>query len=229
MIAHLRLEIEKLKKQTLSLSAIVEKSLWMAMRTVLEKDSVTARKVIESDSVIDKMEVEIEEECLKILALHQPVAVDLRFIVATLKMNNDLERIGDLAVNIAERGLYLAEMESCVLPFDFTEMAEKVQAMLKKSLDSLVNLDAKLAREVAAADDEIDDLHRKNYELTRQLIETQAVNAVCSIHGLSISRYLERIADLADNISEDVIYMVDGEIVRHKSQFETLAKNSDEK
>ena len=155
---------------------------------------------------------------MKILALHQPVAVDLRFIVAVLKINNDLERIGDLAVNIAERAVFLADHPEARLSFDFTIMADKAQRMLKKSLDSLVNFSIETAQEVRNSDDEVDALNREVYIKVQQRIRENIDEMPALIHMLSVSRHLERIADLATNIAEDVIYMIAGEIVRHQAE-----------
>ena len=161
------------------------------------------------------MEVDLEEECLKILALYQPVAADLRFIVSVLKINNDLERIADLAVNIAERTLGVSCEGRVPVPFDLGEMGRKVQTMLKKSLDALVNLEPQAAREVCHLDDEVDDIHKKNYRLVKEQIRKNPERIDSLIQYISVSRHLERIADLATNIAEDVLYMIEGEIVRH--------------
>lgn len=161
------------------------------------------------------MEVDLEEDCLKILALHQPVAIDMRFIVAVLKINNDLERIGDLSVNIAERAISLARQVRTETPFDFDGMAVKVQSMLHRSLDALVNSDARLAREVLTSDDEIDAIHRQMYEDVKKAIVECPDKIDSLIQLLAVSRNLERIADHTSNIAEDVIYLVDGEIIRH--------------
>lgn len=212
------MEIEKLKKKILALSAIVEESVHRAVASIQRRDEKLARKVIESDIEIDHMEVDVEEECLKILALHQPVATDLRFVVAVLKINNDLERIADLSVNIAEQAAYLATQPKVDIPFDFPGMSEKAQRMLRQSLDALVNDDTTLARKVLAADDEVDAINRHMYDQVKDGIRRHPENLDCLIHLLSVSRHLERIADHATNIAEDVIYMAEGEIVRHRAE-----------
>ncbi|NQT23767.1 phosphate signaling complex protein PhoU [candidate division KSB1 bacterium] len=218
MTIQLEREIDKLKQKILSLGTMVEESLYLAMQSLEDRDEAAAQKVMESDQNIDDMEVDLEEECLKLLALHQPVAADLRFIIAVLKINNDLERIGDLAVNIAERSQYLATQPESGIPLNFGLMAEKVQIMLKKSLDALVNMDGTLAFEVTASDDEVDAMNRDMYKrITQAICDTQG-NPGALIHRLSISRHLERIADQATNIAEDVIYMIEGRIVRHKTE-----------
>jgi phosphate transport system protein len=164
------------------------------------------------------MEVQIEENCLKTLALHQPVAIDLRFIIAVLKINSDLERVGDLAVNVAERAAFLATQPPVDISFDFQAMARKAQEMLKRSLDSLVNLSAAQAREVLLGDDEIDVMNRRMYLIVQDAIRTHPDQTESLIHMLSASRHLERIADHATNVAEDVIYMIEGVIVRHKAE-----------
>ncbi len=212
---HLRREVDRLKRKLLALSAYVEESVQRAVKAVSERDEKLAQRVIDTDFEIDEMEVDVEEDCLKILALHQPVAIDLRFIIAVLKINNDLERIGDLAVNIAERAVSLSKRDKINSPFDFQTMAERVQKMLQKALDALVNGDAKLAREVLVSDDEIDEMNRQMYDSIKMGIRQDPDNVDTLIQVLAISRNLERIADHTSNIAEDVIYMVDGDIIRH--------------
>jgi phosphate transport system protein len=218
MTAHMQKEIENLKTRLLALCAAVEKSLCLAVKSVKGRDASLARSVIDDDTQTDQMEVDLEEECLKILALHQPVAIDLRFIITALKINNDLERIGDLAVNIAERGEFLAGQEPVSAPFDFETMAEKTQWMVTESIDSLVDMDCKRAYDVCAADDEVDAINRRMYKQVETSIVAHPGWAQSLLHLLSISRHLERVADHATNIAEDVIYMVEGKIVRHKAE-----------
>jgi phosphate transport system protein len=218
MATHLRKAIEELKKKLLVLSTIVEERVSDATRALEQRDSALAAQVIEGDTQVDDMEVEVEEECLKILALHQPVAIDLRFIVAALKINNDLERVGDLAVNIAERTQFVAEQPPVKLALDFSTMAAKAQSMLNLSLDALVENDVQLARGVCAADDEVDAINREMYREVQAALEAQSADVPVLIHLLSVSRHIERVADLATNIAEDVIYMIEGEIVRHKTE-----------
>ena len=218
MTVHMQKEIENLKSMLLTLCAAVEKNLYLAVQSVKKRDADLARSLIDDDVRIDQIEVNVEEECLKILALHQPVAIDLRFIITALKINNDLERIGDLAVNIAERSEFLAGQEPISVPFDFDTMSEKTQWMVTRSLDSLVAMDCGRAYQVCAADDEVDALNRKMYEQVEASIVAHPRWAQGLLHLLSISRHLERVADHATNIAEDVIYMVEGRIVRHKTE-----------
>ena len=211
----LRTETDRLKKNILTLSAVVEEAVQKAMLATERRDPVMAQSVIQGDKRIDVLEVELEEECLKILALHQPVAMDLRFIIAVLKINNDLERIGDLAVNIAERAIYLADDKDVAPPSTLSELADKAQSMLHKSLDALVNTDTVLATEVLKTDDEVDSLHRGMYGRCQKRVLENPAEVAGLFQWLSVSRYLERIADQATNIAEDVIYMMEGEIIRH--------------
>jgi phosphate transport system protein len=218
MVIHLQREMERLKNRVLHLSAVVEESTHKAVKSLEERNRRLAQQVIENDIEIDKMEVEIEEECLKILALHQPVAVDLRFIIAVLKINNGLERIGDIAVNIAERATFLATRKRLDIPFDFYKMAEKAQSMLKRSLDALMKMDPNMARDVCASDDEVDAMNREMYLQVEDGIRKHPDRVKSLMHLLSASRHLERMADLATNIAEDVIYLTEGEIVRHRAE-----------
>ncbi len=215
MTSHIARETEKLKRRLLTLSADVEETYLLAVRALEERDEVLAKQVATSDDRIDRQEVDLEEDCLKVLALHQPVANDLRFIISVMKINNDLERIADMAVNIAERALDLTKVESMEIPFEFTAMSQKVYSMVKKSLDSLVNLDLHEAHEVIALDDEVDALHHKSYGMVIEKIRQHPDRIEALISYLVVSRYLERIADLATNIAEDVHYLIEGDIVRH--------------
>jgi len=216
MERHLQKELESLKKYILSLGAMVEERVRKVIKAFENRDAETAEKIVSSDWEVDEFEVSVEEECLKILALHQPVAVDLRFICAVIKINNDLERIGDEAVNIAERVAYISRKPPVTMPLGYNLMAEKTETMLKQSLDSLVNLDADLANKVRLADDEVDDIHVENYDKVKAAIKAQPERIGYLINLLQISRCLERIADHATNIAEEVIYMVEGVIHRHK-------------
>lgn len=216
MKRHLQIELEKLKKRILLMAGMAEESVQNAVKALKARDLALAERTIEGDQAINELEVEIEEECLKILALHQPVAVDLRFIAAVIKINNDLERVGDMAVNIAERVLIVAKRPPVSLAFDFDEMDTRVEAMLKMSLDALVNLDVDMAYKVGFMDDEVDAMKLQCYDLVKDAIKKEPDRANCLINLLLVSRHLERIADHATNIAEEVIYMVEGEIHRHK-------------
>ncbi|MBM3329043.1 MAG: phosphate signaling complex protein PhoU [Calditrichaeota bacterium] len=216
MEVHLQREIDNLKKKILGLGGEVEELLRDAVKALRTRDDVLAASVVARDPRIDQIEVDVEEECLKILALHQPVALDLRFVVAVLKINNDLERVGDLAVNIAERARFLAGEPSVAIPDELSRMQSGAQAMLKEAIDALVNRDLEIARGVLRRDDEIDGLNRAMYSLMAGAIRSEPDRIDAFISLLSVSRQLERVADQATNIAEDVIYMVGGEIVRHQ-------------
>jgi len=218
MPKHLQREIENLKKKLLSLGASIETSVRDATLSIEKRDSKLAQKIIDDDINIDHTEVEIEEDCLKVLALHQPVAIDLRFIVAVLKINNDLERIGDLAVNVAERAVFLATQPKIDISSDLLDMANNAQSMLKNSLDALIKHDAELAHKVCASDDIVDQMNRQMYLKVQEAIIKNPEQISSLIHLLSASRHLERIADHTTNIAEDVIYMVEGQIIRHKTE-----------
>ena len=178
--------------------------------------------MIEADAEIDRMEVDVEEEVLKILALYQPVAADLRFVVAVLKINNDLERMGDLAKNVAKRVMALSGRERYDLPVDFRGMAARAKSMVKDSLDALVNSDTQLAQKVRDSDDEVDVLRRAVEKQIQQEIAAHPERTDALMPLNAVARHLERIADMATNIAEDVIYMVDGEIVRHHRPIEPM-------
>lgn len=215
---HFSRELEKIKKQILSLGALVEERVHMALNAVDNNDAELARQIIKDDYEIDEMEVEIEEECLKVLALHQPVAVDLRFLIAVIKINNDLERIGDQAVNIAERVHVIAKRDLVDFFFDYATMGEKAEAMLKMSLDALVNMDYDLAIKVVMKDDEVDQMKREAYDRIKQAMSENPDKIGYLINLLLISRHIERLADHTTNIAEEVIYLIEGEIIRHAQQ-----------
>lgn len=200
----------------MDISVMVEDAINKAILALVDRRTELARDVMHGDNEIDQKEVMIEEECLKILALHQPVAADLRFIIVVLKVSNDLERMGDLAVNITERAAYLSTHPPLQVELDFPLMAEKVRMMVRESLTSLINRDTELAREVLAKDDDIDDLNRDMFVSLQDLMRSDTNTVERAVHSLSASRHLERIADLATNIAEDVVFMVEGELIRHR-------------
>lgn len=215
MKAHLEREIENLKLMLSRLAASAEEAVQKAVRSVEAADSVLAREVIANDEALDRAEVEIEEECLKILALYQPVAGDLRYVITLLKVNAELERIGDLAANIAERLLNLEAVDPCPEKLDFSEMFFEVRSMLKSALDALIGRNSMTALEVIRHDDVVDGIHRRNYLRSVELARKYPETADFSLTMMTISRNLERIADCATNICEDVIYLEQGRIVRH--------------
>ncbi len=206
-------ELEKIKKRILTLGAMVEERVRMAIKAIETRDTDISTRIIKMDYEIDEMEVEIEEECLKILALYQPVAVDLRFLTVVMKINNDLERIADEAVNIARGINYITKNKEHDI--DFTLMAEKAEYMLKKSLDALVNMDKDLAYKILIMDDEVDKINGEVHHFVKNAVAEKPNHVEHFMNMLLISRHLERIADHATNIAEEVIYLIEGEIVRH--------------
>lgn len=215
MSVHLEIAIHRLKKSLVGLAATVEEQVRKAVTAFNERDEKLAREVAGSDEMVDQLELDIEEECLRTLALYQPVALDLRFVIAVLKINNDLERIGDLAVNIAERAVSICEQRSLKEGLDYHEMEVKTMDMLKGCIDSFISSDPDRAREVCVSDVQMDRMHQQNYRRVEELVVKSPNDAALIIQHLSLSRYLERIADLTTNIAEDVIYLVEGRIVRH--------------
>lgn len=215
MTSLLHKELEHLEKQLLALTAIVEESVQLSFRALSERDVPLAERLIASDEVVNRKEVELEEECLKILALHQPVANDLRMIVAILKINSNLERIADQAVNISERTVDIARFPQVECPLNLNDMAQKVIVMLEQSIVSLINADLEVAHGVLELDEEVDTLHSNNYKLFKNFIRQNPDKIDTVLNYLTTSRHLERVADLATNIAEDVIYLNEGTIVRH--------------
>jgi phosphate transport system protein len=217
MSVHLQRQIEKLEQQIKLLASRVEQQLLSAVTVIEKRDGALAEQVIAADNEIDELEVDIEEECLHALALHQPVAADLRYIVSVLKINNDLERIADMAANIAEQGRFLSQEPPLdPPPFDVAGMADRVRRMLSESLQAMLNVDPVRAERVRQGDDEIDAMHRHMYEQVEAAMRDHPDRIPTLIHYINISRQLERIADLATNIAEDVIYTAKGKLVRHK-------------
>lgn len=215
MQKHLQKDIDSLKDKIIIMGSEIEDRVYKASIALINRDGRLVDEVIQSDRQIDKMEVDIEEHCLKILALYQPVAIDLRFIIAVLKINNEMERVGDIAVNIAERAAFLIKYKDFDFPYDVTAMATKVESMLTRSIDSLVNMDVHLARKIRAEDEEVDECNREMYARVKDALIKSPEDINCMLHAVSAVRHLERIADHACNIAEDVIYLVDAEIVRH--------------
>ena len=208
-------ELDRLEKHLLTLTAVVEESVQLAIKALEDCNYDLAKKVVDNDAQVNRMEVELEEECLKVLALHQPVANDLRIIVAILKINNDLERIADQAANISERAIAICEIGNGKNRLNIDEMAKKVLDMLEKSLDSLVNADLETARAVLDLDDEVDTIHSQNYQAFKSHVRQDPESVDQLLNYLTVTRHLERIADLATNIAEDVIYLNEGDIIRH--------------
>ena len=218
MTKHIERQISHLKERILRVGTLVEEAISKSITALINRDVHLAQRVMASDEEIDRMEVEVEEECLKILALYQPVAADLRLVVAVLKINNDLERMGDLAKNIAKRVAQLAAGKPYELPPEIRVMAMQAQDMVKQCLDAVVNGDPALARQVREEDDAVDAARQKIQRRVMQGIRENPDDVESLLRINSVSKHIERIADMATNIAEDVVYMVEGEIVRHRAE-----------
>jgi phosphate transport system protein len=215
MTRHFHEELEGLKQTLLAMGGLVEDQIRRAMRALLERDDVIAQEVIDRDRQVNTYDVEVDEQCVNLLALHQPAAGDLRFITTAMKIVTDLERIGDQAVNIAQRALELNREPQLKPYIDLPRMADRAQRMVKESLDAFVAGDTALARQVCAADAEVDALKEQIFRelLTFMMEDPRTVSR--AIRVILISRFMERVADHATNIAEMVIYLVEGKMVRH--------------
>jgi phosphate transport system protein len=218
MTKHLQRDLEQLQRGILSLAGAVEEAIYKAVQALQTRDVDLAQQVILGDDPIDTQENRVEEECLKILALHQPVAKDLRQIATVFMINTDLERMADLAVDIAERAVALTKGPVVKVPEKLQRMTDLTTSMVRQALDAFVNLDSLHARRVCRLDDEVD---RYNSEIIQELIAMMRRAPELIEPGLSLfsaTRHLERIADHATNIAEDVVYLVEGEIIRHRPE-----------
>ncbi len=215
---HFDKELEQLKSKLLEMSSLVEAAIYRSITAVVQKDKGLAQEVLTNEAQVNQMEIEIDDLAIKLLALQQPMAVDLRLITAALKINNDLERMGDLAVNIARRALELIE-EPVVKPMiDIPHIAALVQSMVRKALDSFVTRDEQLARSVLAADDAVDDLRTASFHELISFMEKSPKNIPQAVSLISVIRNLERIADHSTNIAEGVLFYVKGIDVRHHAE-----------
>lgn len=216
MAIHLMRDLDNLQRDLLALAGLVEEAIHKATRALQTRDATLAREVIAGDSQIDQEDNHINEECLKLLALHQPVARDLRRIVSILMITTDLERMGDLAEEIAERALNLIQYPQLHVPEKLLRMSDLTTMMVRQALDAFVNVNKEQAERVLRTDDEVD---RYNVELIRDQIALMRATPELIEAGLSLfsaTRHLERIADHATNIAEDVIYLISGDMVRHR-------------
>ena len=215
MHRHFDEALKELKEKLLRMSSLVERIIGESIKALNERNAVLANQVVKSDDEINMLEIELDNLCLKLLALYQPQAGDLRFISSTMKITNDLERMGDLAVNIAQRTLDLIKVPSLKIKIDIPKMAKAAQGMLKDSLNAFVNKDAHLAEAVCKRDDEVDNL---NHDIIMALLkcpsdDQASIERVVDL--VLVAKNLERIADHSTNICEDVIYMVEGKIIKH--------------
>jgi phosphate transport system protein len=214
-VRHFAVELEELNQALLEMGARVESSIHCSVQALVERDERMARRVMDDESTINKMELDIDARATRLLALNQPVAGDLRLLIMALKINTDLERMGDLAVNIAERTLSLIRLPEVKPLIDTPRMAALVEDMLHWSLDAFVKRDAELAAKVLPTDDEVDDLRDRIYTELTDLMQRSPAVVNGAVHLMFVARNLERIADHATNIAEDVIFLVNGVDVRH--------------
>jgi phosphate transport system protein len=220
MTIHLKNDLDTLHRDVLSMCAKVEEMVHRAVDSLSAPDVDNARKLAEEDNEIDAWDVRIEESCLRTLALHQPVAIDLRRIATVMKIVGELERVADLAVHIAERSCSLIGLSQVVVPDKLKQMAEIAVEMLHSSIDAYVQLNSALARNVCARDNTVDDLNRDVIDELERVMAASAEQVPPALHLFSASRHIERVADHATNIAEDVVYLVEGEIIRHRSPSE---------
>ena len=219
---HLDKDLLRLENRIAELGGLIIESTNRCIRCIETFDKTLTAEIVDNESIINEMEVDIEEDCLKILALHQPVAFDLRFIIVVLKVNNDLERMGDQALNIAERINFLSDLDRLVLDLDFNTMGAICRNMVEKSLEALKQRDVERAQEVVDMDDEVDALHSRNYRVLQKAMEVDPKIVTTAISYLTISNNIERLADLATNIAEEIIFMEGGQVVRHQASEESL-------
>ena len=216
MSKHLQRDIESLNTALLSVSSMVEEMIDKATQSLIDRRYSLAEDVVGSDNYVDQNEVHVEEECLKILALHQPVAVDLRRIATVMKVNNDLERIADLAVSIAQRAQALEEFLAFPIPEQLPPMVVLATQMVRDAMNAFVNMDSANARKIIAMDTTVDQYNRDMIAELQTIMQTRPESVAAALHCFSAVRHIERIADHATNIAEDVIYLVEGDIVRHR-------------
>jgi len=218
MTRHFEEELDNLRNRLLEMSGLVEDSVYRSIQSLIEKDEVAAQQVLQNEARINRMEIEIDELATSLLARVQPMATDLRFITAAIKINNDLERMGDISVNIVRRTLVLMREPMPKELVDIPHMATLAQSMIRNSLDAFVRKDAELARSILTSDDVIDQLRDSVYEELIGLMERDPTTVRQSINLMFIARALERLADHATNIAEDVLFLVEGVEVRHHAE-----------
>src|SRR5467141_521696 len=217
MKRHFEQELESLKTSLIKMGSVVEESIALSIKAVLNRDETLAREIIDGDERVNSLEMEIANAIIDLLALQQPVAIDLRLILAVQKINNDLERIGDHAVNIAESALSLVRTRTEESLLELPKMAELAQSMLRNALDGFVHLDSKLGRAVLEQDDLIDELNRKTVTEVVNLMKEDRKTIEAGLDLIRISRNLERVADLATNIAEEVIFITHARVVKHRA------------
>ncbi|MCC7478687.1 phosphate signaling complex protein PhoU [bacterium] len=214
----LRRELELLEREILKIGSLVEDALNKSIIALVDRRSELVDEVVKGDDAIDSREVELDEECLKVLALHQPVAHDLRFVITVMKVNNDLERIGDRAVSIAERASFLNKREPLGADLNISALADKVRHMVRQALDGFVELDSNRAREVIREDEEVDNLRYEMRDALMDLMHKDPSVMDRAWQLVEAVRHLERVGDLAVHIAEEIIFLVDGKVIRHHHQ-----------
>lgn len=227
MSVHLQLDLHELHKDLLSMCAAVEDMIHRAVDQLSDPSLEEAKKLIAEDTLIDRWDVRIEESCLKILALHQPVAIDLRRITTVLKISGELERVADLAVNISERACGLLDGPSVNVPDRLKDMAAHAVDMLHRSIDAYVELDSQKARRVCTEDEGVDESNRALIGELIRYMHKEPDRLDSLMHLFSAVRQVERVADHATNIAEDVVYLVEGRIIRHAKKLERLRKHEE--
>jgi phosphate transport system protein len=215
---HFEEQLDDLRKRLLAMSGLVESAIYRSVLALIEKDEDQANLVFQNESRINQMEIEIDEQATRLLALDQPVAADLRFITATIKINSNLERMGDLAVNIAERALSLMHEPVLSTVIDVPHMANLVESMVRKALDAFVQRDAELARSILLSDDAVDEMRNVIYRKLVSYMQQDPRSVPQGVDLIFVARSLERIADHATNIAEDVVFLVEGVDVRHHAE-----------
>ena len=215
---HFHEELELLKSRLVAMSGIAEESVRLAVEALLERDSVKAAGVIEKDEDLDELEIAIDDLAINLLALQQPMAKDLRFITAAMKIGNDLERVGDHAVNIAEELEFLLQAAPFPMLPELEEMARLANEMLSDALNAFVQADSALARDVVGRDDRVDELHENNFRilLTHMMEDPRKITAGMDL--FLVSGNIERIADLATNVAEEVVFFVEGSTIKHHAE-----------
>jgi phosphate transport system protein len=222
------IQIEKLKTRLIKMCSLVDEQLEFAIRAFEEENIELAQLVVDRDKKVDKFDVKIEKICQKIFALNQPVAMDLRLIMSSLTIDNNLERIGDIAVNIAESFLKLKKKPSFIDKTKFTEMSKISKEMVKDSIDAFIENNAKLAQKVIKTDDVLDELNRENHRILIEIMKEKVANIEPAVHLLVTSRQMERMGDHATNIAEDVYFIVEAQLIKHKYEKYLMSDEEDD-
>jgi phosphate transport system protein len=221
-------QLDKLRKRIIKMSSLVDEQLDLAIRAVYEEKPELAKLAMEMDDKVDKFDLKIEKQCQKIIALNQPVAMDLRVIISALTINTNLERIGDNATNVAENFLLFSKKPHFFDRTRFGEMSNKVKDMVRKSIDSYIDNDSKLAENVIRTDNIIDDLNIENHRVLIEIMKEDPNNIEEAVAQLVISRHLERAGDHATNIAEDIIFIVEANLIKHKYEKYIFSDEEDE-